>query len=332
MVRADMKLKKIIFLVPFLVFVLGGIAHAEVQTMRRATVIVPENAVVRGSEIMLGDIAQIASTQDGNEELVVLLRSISLGAAPAPAGSEVILGANILSALEKAQVKMSEVGYAIPRAVTVRRSGRELGADEVLASVRETIRKDKELDLQAREVSWDGTQVIPLGNTEIHTEQLGSAQAGKIPLRVEVLVEGAQAARFLATAIVDDWREVPVMRRTLERGMLINTEDVQLVRLNLFNEPADVVEKLNDAVGRVLSGKIAAGETIRKSRVDIPPVVMRGKQVQLRYQHGALTAVASVRAMEDGHQGQVIRVRNTNSQKEINAKVISEHEVEVTTR
>ena len=136
----------------------------------------------------------------------------------------------------------------------------------------------------------------------------------------------------MATAIVDDWREVPVLNKPLERGMMITPSDIELVRLNMFKQPADVADNLEDVIGRAVKNRMGAGETLRKSLIDIPPLVTQGQKVTLHYRAGGLQATAGGTAIDDGLRGDVIRVRNDSSKKTLKAKIITAEQLEVETQ
>src|SRR5262249_49277713 len=152
---------------------------------------------------------------------------------------------------------------------------------------------------------------------------------GKVPLQVVVSVEGLPAARFLATASADDWRQVPVMKKALERGMLITPDDVELVRLNLNQQPPDVADDLNEMLGKRAKRRIESGTTVRRSSIDVPPLVPKGKHVTAIYNAGGLRATAGSVAVEDGLKNDIIQVRNESSKKVIKAKILSADQVEV---
>lgn len=295
----------------------------------RPTVVVYPKAMVQEANITLGSIARVRSSEEEHSKLVEELRAIEIALAPAPKTSMTLMGAQVLSKIEEAGYSPELFGYSIPRSINVERAGTVVAKEQVLEAARRVFRADKKLDLKVRDVQLHNSQVIPLGETKMRIEVLGLPAAGKVPLRVEVTVNDDYAARFLATAVVDDWREVPVMTRALERGMLVSPEDVQLVRLNLLKEPQDVIDDLSAIVGRRVVRRLKAGETVRRSQVDIPPVIPRGQAVVMHYRKGGLHVTAKGHALEDGHHQEIIAVKNSDSRKIVRGKVVSENQVEV---
>jgi len=305
------------------------IANAE-SGYRQTTVVVSPKARVKSAKITLGGIANIQQGEPEFAELANRLRELEIADAPPPSGSVNIVGESILNKIKESGIDIESFGYSIPKVVEVERAGHVISADEVLQVVRQKLHEDKTLDLQVREVSWRNTQVIPEGTERVLSIQpLGVPSAGKLPLRVEASVDGEHVARFLATAVVDDWREVPVLSRALERGQLISPTDIQIVRLNLYKQPADIVDDVTEVFGRRAKAGMAAGETIRRSQIDLPPVVAKGQKVSIVYNNGPLYATATGVAMEDGQKKQIITVRNEQSKKVVTAEIVSEDEVKV---
>lgn len=318
----------------FPLLLLSGIGFIDVDCVnadneQRPIIVIAPQVVVKGSSITLADIARISNGDPQYEQLVVGLKNIKLGNAPPPKAKSTLLGEHILAEIQKSGMSTNSFGYTIPKVVTIERAGREVTNAEVLEEVRSSFTRQNLLDLQVREVSWSGIQTVPVGSSRVVVEPLGKPAAGQLPVRAEVFVDEQPAARFLATALVDDWREVPVVTRTLERGMLIDPADIQVVRLNLLKLPADIVDDLKDAIGKKVKARIPAGGTIRKSSVDIAPLILKGKRIKMIYQSPGLTATAIGEALEDGHKGLLIKVRNESSKRIVDAIVNNRDEVQV---
>lgn len=304
-------------------FLSSAVAEEDV----RPTVIVVPEVKIRGANITLGDIANIIYEGKDKVERIHALREIPLGEAPTPKGRLTLAGAKIIDAIEDAGIKRETIGYSIPHSVIVERLGRSIDAAELLPVVRDKLAADADYDLQVREVVLKNGQIVPIGESEYDVQILGKPQAGKIPVRIAAFVEKEPAARFLATAIVDDWREVPVLKRSVERGMLISADDIELVRLNLFNQPKDVASDTQEVVGRRVKTRLRAGDVVRKTTIDIPPTISRGKQVTMTFQKGMFKATALGLALDDGLEGEFIRLKNVDSKKILRAKIVSKDEV-----
>lgn len=303
-------------------------AYSETATDRLTLIVFPL-VQIDSAEVKLGEISRINVQHGAHDALAKSLKAISLGEAPPPRMKKTITGYAILAAIENSGVSRDEIGYSIPKTVVIERRGRLITTDEVLAEAHSFFGRDESLDVQVREVRWSSAQAVPEGETKIELNKLGQPQRGKIPLRATVFVNGQPEARFLLTAIVDDWREVPVLNAPLERGMMIKPSDIEMVRLNLFKQPEGIAENASDVVGRRVTRNLSAGETIRSKFIDIPPTVPKGKTVTMNYRSAGIQATALGIAMDDGLDGEVIRVKNSSSRKIVRARISGPEQVEV---
>lgn len=293
----------------------------------RPSLYIDSTKEINSAEILLGDVAFIRGNEEVYSKLIGDLKAVSLGDAPRPLASKKFRGEDILAAIDAKDIPREAFGYSIPKEVTVTRSGRILGQQEVLDSLKAKISKNSSLDLQVKKITWDTDQVLPLGAIRIESELLGSATRGKLPVRVSVLIDDNVTARFLATAIVDDWKSIPTLNSRLERGMLVNPSDIQMIRTNLADLPTDVATSVAEISGKRLKKTVNYGEPLRRSDIDIPPVIEKGKVIKIRFQSGNFTAVASGVAIQSGQIDDLIEVRNDRSNKVVKGKVISPEEV-----
>jgi flagella basal body P-ring formation protein FlgA len=317
------------FVSVFILVLLSGAFVESSYAAPRARMVVQATAQVVGETITLGDIAQFSKPNVETEHMLETLKAIELGKAPMPKAQLNIPGVKILDEIRKAGVNLDEIGYSVPKAVTVSRNGRVIRSEELLAAVRKSLELEKTEDLQVREVRLSHAHVIPVGDTAIEIEKLGEPSAGKLPLRVAVSVNEIPQARFLATAIVDYWKEVPVLNKTLDRGMLVTQNDIELVRLNLIQQPIDVADSAKQVLGHRVKSRIPAGNTIAKTLIERPPVVEQGRKVIIVYRRGSLSATATGIALDSGMENDSIRIRNDNSKKVIKATIVNENEVVV---
>lgn len=311
-----------------LVFFSGAFVESSFASPRARMVVQPTAQVV-GETITLGEIAQFSKPNVETERVLETLKAIELGKSPMPKAQLSIPGVKILDEIRKAGVDLESIGYSVPKAVTVSRNGRVIRSEEVLQAVRKALELEKTEDLQVRDVKLSHAHIVPVGATEIEIERLGEPSAGKMPLRVAVSVNDIAQARFLATAIVDYWKEVPVLNKTLDRGMLVTQNDIELVRLNLIQQPIDVADSAKQVLGHRVKSRISAGNTIAKTLIERPPVVEQGKKLIIVYRRGSLSATATGIALDDGMENDSIRVRNENSKKVIKATIVNENEVVV---
>ena len=125
------------------------------------------------------------------------------------------------------------------------------------------------------------------------------------------------------------YKPVVVAKHPLERGKLISTADlttqvqeISRLRASYYSEPQQVI-------GKVTSRRIAIGAALTSSSVKTPPLVKRGEQVTIIANVNALEIRMSGKALANGKAGDVIKVRNSNSNRVVHGKVIKAGVVQV---
>ncbi|RZA05112.1 MAG: flagellar basal body P-ring formation protein FlgA [Moraxellaceae bacterium] len=141
-------------------------------------------------------------------------------------------------------------------------------------------------------------------------------------VNVQVACKGATSWTILVPALAKVYRSVAVASRTLQRGDIITDSD-------LTNDVKDVSEfRLGFAltpetiVGKQVKFTVNKGEAFRNSALDAPLVIKRGDAVTMEAAAGEIVVRTNGTAVTDGRIGQQIRVKNNQSARIINAKVI----------
>jgi flagella basal body P-ring formation protein FlgA len=75
-------------------------------------------------------------------------------------------------------------------------------------------------------------------------------------------------------------------------------------------------------------GYVRMGMVLGAHETQLPWLIIQGQTVDLSYRRGAISIVAKVKAKENGHKGDWIRVENTSSRKILQARIVSSGEVE----
>ena len=168
-------IKRFVILVALLVVAVP--AAAESRPLLRVAPVV----LVRSGELALGDIASFERVSKSRKDFVDELRAIPLGPAPAPLSQQNLLGVSVLEAVEKAGIDTDSFVYSIPKAIMLKREGRVVGKDEVLAAVVQQIASEGGPELRARDVVWEIDRVTPLGASKVEVKRLGRPAAGRLP-------------------------------------------------------------------------------------------------------------------------------------------------------
>jgi flagellar basal body P-ring formation protein FlgA len=314
-------------------------AGARVERVARIDRVAPEaplvvnlrpESTVRGPEIRLGEIAEV---QGGEAEMVERLRAIEVGRAPLPGLSRTLDLAYLKARLRLAGVDPASLVLDFPQTVSIITASQQVTGTELLAAVREQLlaaRPDEagRLSIQPAGAA-PGTVTVPAGHLELKVRtRPGADLFGSISATVEAWVDGAMVRSISVPVRVSQQAEILVAARTIGRATPIGPDDVRVERRELTTgqEP---LRALGALLGRQAVRNIVVGEPILASLLEQPPLVRRGDMVVLTAEARGIRAVTQGEAKEDGKAGQVIRVRNLTSNREVYGQVDAERSVRV---
>lgn len=301
--------------------------HAE-RSRFRVDVSGFSEATVTRKNVTLADVATVMARDVKDDESAIALRNLVVAASPAPGEQRRISAAAILDQLKKQGVNLNQVAYTFPKEIAITRAGRRFDQGELEDLVREYLESRGDgvtlRELKVTKPVWATPEVGIVSVVGVDRKKPGFAT-----IQLESRAPGESADRYAFEARVDDWREVPVAKRTLARGIRISADDVVMARLNMAQLPLDVSGSVDEVVGLQVDRDIPTGEALRRAQLVIPPAIEAGSKIVMRYRRGGFEATATGIALEPGLKGNEIRVRNDGSKKVVSGLVIEPGLVEV---
>ncbi len=133
-------------------------------------------------------------------------------------------------------------------------------------------------------------------------------------------VDGKAVKNIAVSATLEALAQVAITTSDLRRGAILSEEHIELAErdLNRLRAPCFNSDEL---LGKRLKRSLRKGEVFERSAVAFPPMIKRGGIVTITAQKGILTVTAKGLAKQNGHEGDMIRVRNISSQKDLVCKV-----------
>lgn len=151
-------------------------------------------------------------------------------------------------------------------------------------------------------------------------------------ITVKTSCKGVNRWTIYVPVTADVYDNVIVAAHSLDRGAVLTEEDLSLQRININTFGQDYLLESSRLVGMELKRSLGAGETVKLSYVKPTDVITRGDSVVLESSSNVVTIRAIGTALEYGHVGERIRVRNDQSEKVIDAVVIGPGKVSVVSR
>ena len=287
-----------------------------------ATVTLPLEARVKGTEIELGELCLVAGL-DG--ELVARLRALELGYAPAPGFSRLLTAERVRAELAKSLPGV-EVRVAGERACRVWPEIEEVSA----LAIEDAARAELVRGLAGKEATFTLAESIPAvkvplgekGSTIRARVTPGELESGITGVAVEVLVDGLRYRTVWTSWRVDVWETRAVLSRPVRAGEELRPELFSRARVQVGS--TGTLEELDPraVAGSVARRDLAPGQPVTLHDVHRPAAVTLGATLFLRVKKGSIEARVSALALETGSVGDRIRIKTVEAGQELVATVI----------
>lgn len=271
-------------------------------------VVLRENVTVDSSMVLLGDLFEGAGDK----------AAVAVAYAPEP-GKRGIFDANWLYRVANAYglkwKPMSLKQQAVVKRETVTIDREEI-EDHILAAL-----IDKGVDSE---------MTVSLSNRSMQLYVPTSSDASVI---VENVSYDERTRRFAAyvstpgskvvrvTGRAQRMINIPVLNRRVLRDEMIRAEDIIWLRTDSDRVQQDIVIHIEDLVGKTPKRGLREGYPIRSSDVRRPILVKKGSLVTIILQSPLMTLTSQGKATQNGSDGDVIRITNTQSNKVVQAVV-----------
>jgi len=141
--------------------------------------------------------------------------------------------------------------------------------------------------------------------------------------------DSPDAKRFRFNGRVHATTDVPVLIRRVLAGEQIKKSDVKWVKVRSRRVQPSTILQITELVGMTPRRGLRANYPILTNAVRRPILVEKGSLVTMVLQTRKMTLTAQGKALDHGSDGDVIRIKNTQSNKTVEAEVIGHGRVAV---
>jgi flagellar basal body P-ring formation protein FlgA len=289
-----------------------------------------EKVKIETDDIRIGQICDIVGNDQG---LAQRIRDISMGKSPLPGRPKQLEKGSILNSIKQSGVDPNMLAISGPDAVVAERSSIELSNEYIEKIVLEFISgrlpyDDKQVKID--KIRFDDNVLLPTGNIT-YVVNLAKNQniRGNTTFFVDFSVNGQFEKRVWVSANIDVFADVVATNKPLGKHQLITEDDIQMVKMNLADLPANIITNPEEAMGMRAKRAINYQEVLRPDLVEMPPLVKRGTIVSIIAKSETLQISTLGKAKERGHKGQMISVENIDSKKSVFARVLDSNTVVV---
>ena len=284
---------------------------------------------VSQDSILLSDITDVSE----QTPLAKALGSQIVGIAPDPGNINVLDAREIINKIEKSHnSRLKGVLWKGSPLITVTRESVTITSEKIQEMIDDYIAEnlhrlpDAEItfvpdslplpfEIQTGSLSWD---IVP------SSPQIIGSSRFSIILKVDNKVRKNFSVKGETKAVTS----VATASRKLKYGDII-TPDMVTIADRDISTLQSYSRSASELIGSVVKRNIQEGSVIGPEDVELPPVIEKGELVRIVVSHGGLLLTAAGIAKSDGHLDEVIRVKNTDSNKLIYCRVQAPGLVEV---
>lgn len=154
-----------------------------------------------------------------------------------------------------------------------------------------------------------------------------NANGGRVTVRIDCQDETPWSRHVAASVKV--FRPVVVSSRSLPRGTVVTGSDVTVEERDVSLLRGHILENTDGAIGQSMRRALKAGAPLTLDILTPPILIKRGDAVVLSAQRNGVSIRQTGTAMQDGEKGRQIPVRNSSSDRIIQAIVTGSGEAEV---
>jgi len=222
------------------------------------------------------------------------------------------------------------LGDEIPAAAATNTAPREVTLDEAAATrlltaalQQQFVGTGGELDLRLTR-PWI-SRSAPAGPLNLRILDMpNNGVASSFLVRFEIFsADGANLGNWQYSVQARLWREIWVARSMLKPGELVADADIARERRDVLALHGPLAEFASGDTTLEVAESVPAGSPLPAYAVKLHPVIRRGQTANALIQDGALNVTMKVQALQDGTPGQLIHLRNTQSNHDFCGKVLN---------
>ena len=171
---------------------------------------------------------------------------------------------------------------------------------------------------------------VPAGKVTFQLFQKDTRRlAGYVRLIVLTKVNGVVKNKVNLCGWVDVFESVVCISRNTKKGETIKKGDIYLSRKNISHISPNIMTDISKVIGLMVKHNIKADSCLKEWMLKKSPIVDRGDMVTILAESDDLKVTVPGRVLMKGYLGELIKVQNLMSKKEIYAKVVNNSTVKV---
>jgi len=185
-------------------------------------------------------------------------------------------------------------------------------------------------DIIVSKFKVSGNRPVPSGRISVQIFKKNQQKlAGYVRLTALVKVDNVVKNTVRLSGWADIFDYVVCARRNMKRGGIVAKDDIYLERKNISRLPKNIFSDVNGIIGLRLKNNIKAETCLKEWMLEKNPAVEKGDMVTIIAESDVIKVAAPGVVLAEGYLGEIVRVQNTMSKKNVYAKVINDSTVMV---
>lgn len=161
----------------------------------------------------------------------------------------------------------------------------------------------------------------PSCNSALQASLPGGERLDLKRLRYDVRCGDAGGWDVAVTVKPDIYLPVVIVKDTLERGHVLSPADISFKKYNISSTRSGYVTHPDDVIGLTVKRRLKELQPISLSQLEAPVMVERGQQVLMIAGQDGIEARTMGEALKKGRKGELIKVKNSSSERVVTAVV-----------
>ncbi|MBC8337888.1 MAG: flagellar basal body P-ring formation protein FlgA [Rhodospirillales bacterium] len=154
-------------------------------------------------------------------------------------------------------------------------------------------------------------------------------RTGRFTAIITAPANDPRAQRHRVTGRAHKMTEVPVLNRRVLAKEVITKRDIKWLRVRSDRLRRDAIVDAENLIGMAAKRGLRQGRALHASSVQRPILVAKGSLVTINLRVPKMTLTSQGKALENGSDGDIVRIANTRSNKVIEAEVTGMGKVSV---
>ncbi len=180
----------------------------------------------------------------------------------------------------------------------------------------------------AKDQNFDNVIVsINVGKAHVRSEELEVNNISYDGKMFQADCLSSKGKQFIIGGKFDEAIEVPALKSDSKLGYIITEDDLVNIKVSKSKNLKHVITNSEEVIGKELKRNVAANKVISKNDMRLKTLLAKGDEVKIVYQKNRLQIEARGQALESGGQDELIRVKNLDSNKTLQARIVDSQTV-----